>query len=303
MLVEAPCPRCKTTVSFDASFAGTKRTCRSCGASFVLEKPTQKPQPKAFTPKRDRSIIFETTCGQCQHTYAIDAAFAGSPRTCPKCGHLAVLQLPDAVRAQVEARKDRLYGAPAREHFGCPACLRFGSAARPEALFRCQYCATATPVEQASAFATKLESLESNITAKLLSGAAAGELIAGADAKLIQTLIERVHPKLGRIRSRALAARNRGENVVLKPPPCCDACFAAGPLSPLSLLWSRIEEQTTNVHAATALTIFSGVVVTQKNRVISNVEEITYLCEACRRRPRPPELRYTLEKAFALPPL
>ena len=307
MLVEAPCPRCQTTISFDSAFVGTKRACSTCGASFTLERPSKKSPSAPAADTRDGPVMFEATCPSCSHSFTVNATFAGTPRGCPKCSQVFVLTLPDAVKAQLDARKARLFGNKARDLMGCPSCLRFGPVLRSEILktFRCQYCATNTPLDEARDLGQVLETLESKIIGQLLAGASGREIfaLAGARAPLAQTLFERLRPTLGTLRKRALEAKNRGENIVLRAPADCDGCRGGGPLDPFTLLWARIEEESAGVHAATALTVFAGVLVTEKRRVVSHLEQVVYLCGHCQRSPPPPSLGYTLEKAFALPPL
>jgi len=308
MLVEACCPRCQSEISFDSAFTGTKRTCKSCGATFTLERPSRKAEPPAaVADKGDRPVLFETTCQACAHAFTINAAFAGSKRTCPSCSHVFVLELPAAVKAQVQARKQKLYGQVERDTLGCASCLRFGSALRAEAakVYRCQYCGLPTPLDEALTLAPLISKLESEIIVRSLAGVSAKEFVASAGPRveMIKKLVERIHPMLGKLRHGALAAKNRGEAIVLGTPANCDGCFGSGPLDPFSLVWSRVEEESTGLHAASALTVFAGVLVTEKRRVVRHIEEVEYLCQQCKRNPPPPELGFTLEKAFALPPL
>lgn len=322
MLIEGQCPRCQKAFSIDSMYVGTRRTCEGCAGTFTLERPSKASASRPALAPTDRAIIFETTCRACQHVFKVDAAFAGALRSCPSCAANFVLELPAEVRAQVEARKERLYGQKPRVTLGCTSCCRFGSVMADDQAknFRCQYCGAASPVAEARAAAAVLESMDQRVTLGLLAGASMQQLIAQTEPDhqgMALMVLKRVHATLGQTRSRALAEANRGAAIPLSAPAVCDKCLTPAvpfsltarpvvgpsPFTPWRLVWSRIEEETTELHAASLVTIFAGRVVTQKHRVTRQLEEVSYLCERCQRKPVPPEVGFELVSRAPLPPL
>lgn len=322
MLIEGRCPRCQKAFSIDSMYVGTRRSCDGCAATFTLERPSKTSAARPAPAPTDRAIVFETTCRACQHVFKVDAAFAGALRSCPKCSANFVLELPPEVRAQVEARKERLYGQKPRVTLGCASCCRFGSVMADDDAknFRCQYCGATQPMAEAQAAAEVLEAMDQRVTLGLLAGASMQHLIAQTEPAhqgMVLMVLKRVHATLGQTRSRALAEANRGAAITLRAPAVCDKCqtpavpfsitarplVGASPFTPYRLVWSRIEEETTELHAASLVTIFAGGVVTQKRRVTRQIEEVSYLCERCQRKPAPPELGFELVKGSPLPPL
>ena len=313
MLLETACPRCKAPLSIDATFVGTKRTCPACKNAFVLERPSAAKRTAdaavasaGAAKKPSKLLAVELKCEQCQHPIRVDTSFAGAKRTCPNCEHVFTVTLPAEVQAQVDARREAKFGQPRLERTACPKCYRFGSAQFDAPIARCVYCAAPTPFEQAVAFGRRLDSLEEAVTMALLIGRSDGDVskhFAADGEKVVGAVIARKRGELTLIRKRALAAMNRGATIALRPPPACERCFKPSPLAPYSLTWSRVEEETQQIHGATALTFFAGVAVTETKRTIRVLEEVAYLCEACHRARVPPALGFTRDKSFALPAL
>lgn len=305
MLIEAKCPGCGELLEIDASFAGVKRPCKACGRAFTIERPARK----AAEPKHNPNL-FEAACPKCGAAERVSAALHGTPRACKKCRHLFVLQLPQerlAERAaQLAARAEAELG-PKRYEVGCSACLReYLLAVEGSPIVRCQYCGAPADREKARTLAGTLGALRSRIRGALLEGVSARALLRGAIPELAREtahLLKLIHPELPAMRSVALEAHNRGEPVALGRPSECDRCLMPAALVPFRLVWSRVLEEARKLHAATAVTIFAGVVVSEKTQQVQRLSEVAYLCEGCRRSPPAPGPHYGLDLAQELPEL
>jgi transposase-like protein len=305
MLIEVKCPGCAARSQVDSSFAGVKRPCPSCGRVFTIERPALK----APEPKKNPHLV-DAVCPKCGASERVSAVMAGAPRACKQCRQLFTVQVP--VERAEELEKLRLAGAqaelgPKRYELGCPACFRvYLAPSEGPATIRCPYCGAAANRTDARAWVPALEEVRRSVIGALLEGkspraiaSAASPSLAAATAHTL-TLIQ---PQLPALRSRALDAQNRGEPVTLGAPGQCDRCAMPAALHPLRLGWARVVNEERKVHAATALTILAGVVVTEKKQELERLEEVAYLCERCSERPPPPAPGYQLGLKRDLPPL
>ena len=303
MRFEAACPGCGARDAYDTAYVGTKRSCVACGRSFTLEGP--KPErPKAKALKQVPGVNLKATCPSCAHEFLVSVAFAGTKRPCPACKMVFLVARTVEVQEEIDARRNKDIDSRRPHYLGCDACVRVATVQLPEgASFACPYCGKRDSLEAAQQLGVLLLRIDSHVEATLMGGAAHRAIIEAVpvEARAFATrLLERALPQLGTTRDAWLERRDRGEAVVLRAPPVCDKCYGPGPVSPRRLVWERVEEESTDVHGASALTIFAGVVVTQKKRIIRTIREVSYLCARCEKSTPPPAPGFSIVRRAPL---
>src|SRR5947199_7100092 len=115
MLFDAICPACGASQRMSSMYAGTRRRCTSCGASFVLQLPETVRESIEQNRPKPAARTMSYTCQDCLESFVPPVETIGDPhRTsgavqCRRCGGRCAPS-PE-VRARLDASEKALLSA------------------------------------------------------------------------------------------------------------------------------------------------------------------------------------------------
>jgi len=246
MLFDATCPSCGAAQRMNSIYAGTSRTCRACGAAFVLELPAAvRTALEQQRPKKPSARGVMVTCEACLETFSSPVDPDGAPA-----------------------------GGDPHRSSGVVQCRRCGGP-----------CAAATDV-RARLDATEKALLHALLAGADLGTATEQLVAASWSAAIAARVRARCQRDLPFVRAYIWEAVLEGlTEARMAPPRLCDLC-AHRPIDgprPLDATWRRVTTGSTSVSPLSALTLFSGAIVVRRERTVETLRALYFLCGECNR--------------------
>ncbi len=243
---------------------------------------------------------FETRCPHCGDAARTSSMYAGTKRRCRACGELFLLELPSEVRAVLEEKRSKKPSATSVMVM-CEVCLEsfvapigpdgapaaeLGDPHRTSAVVRCRCggsCAPA-PVVRAKLDGSQKAAISALLVGERPEHALAMITDAGWTPPVASRLLSRCLRDLPFVRAHLWQAVLDGAlELRMAPPRRCDLCVER-PLAdqrPLDATWRRVTRGDTTLSPWSALTLFGGAILFEREVMTETLRALYFLCAHC----------------------